>query len=159
MRLGFSLILLLCGLWALWSGHYTPLFLSLGAASCMFVVVLSVRMDIVDPDALPAHIGHKILTYLPWLAWEIVKANVEVMRLILSPKLDISPTLIEVEAIQKSDLGQTIYVNSITMTPGTVSIDLADGKVLVHAITHEMAQGLVDSDMDKRAAVLEGQQS
>lgn len=159
MRLGFSLILLLCGLWALWSGHYTPLFISLGVASCMFVVVLSVRMDIVDPDAHPVHIGHRILTYLPWLFWEIVKANVEVMRLIMSPKLDISPNLIEVEAFQKSDLGQTIYTNSITLTPGTVSIDLVDGKVLVHAVTKEMAQGLIDSDMDKRAAVLEGRQS
>lgn len=157
MRLGFSLILVLCSLWALWSGHYTPLFLSLGFASCMFVVVLSIRMDIIDPDGHPVHIGWRLVRYIPWLFWEIVKANIDVAGIILRPELKISPNIIEVEAFQKSELGQTIYANSITLTPGTVSIDVVDGKVTVHAITREAAQGLIDSDMDQRAAILEGQ--
>lgn len=123
----------------------------------MSVVVLSIRMGIVDPDGTPVHIGVRLFVYIPWLLWEIVKANIDVTRMILSPKLNLSPTIIEVEAPQKSELGQTIYANSITLTPGTVSIDLVGGKVIVHAITKEMAQGLADSDMDKRAAILEGQ--
>ena len=156
MRLGTSLIISLCGLWLLWSGHYSPLFLSLGLASCMLVVVLSIRMDIVDPDAHPTHLTIRLLLYIPWLLWEIVKANIDVTKLILSPKMDLDPTVFEVEAIQKSELGQTIYANSITLTPGTVAIDVRDGVVTVHGITQAAAQGLIDSDMDQRAAVLEG---
>ena len=157
MRLGISLILTLCGLWLLWSGHYTPLFLGLGFASCMFVVVLSIRMDIVDPDGHPVHTSKRLIPYIPWLLWEVVKANIDVASLILSPKLKISPNIIEVEAIQKSELGQTIYANSITLTPGTISIDVKDGKITVHAISKQAAQALVDSDMDQRAAIIEGQ--
>lgn len=158
MRLGISLIISLCGLWLLWSGHYSQLFLLLGFASVMLVLLLSIRMDIVDPDAHPAHLTVRLLLYLPWLIWEIIKANIDVTMIILSPRMRLSPKVFEVEAFQKSELAQTIYANSITLTPGTVSIDVKDGVITVHAITEEMAQGLIDSDMDQRAAVLEGKQ-
>lgn len=160
MRLGFSLIVTLAALWLLWSGHYTdPLLLSLGAFSCMFVVIISLRMKIVDLEGHPIHISLRLFTYLPWLAKEIFWSNIDVAKHILSPKLSISPTLIEVEAFQKSELGQVIYANSITLTPGTVSVDISGGKVLVHALTQEAADGLVEGDMDRRAAILEGNKS
>jgi len=164
VRLGLSLVFFLFGLWMLWSGgyswpgaeHYHQLVLSLGIISCLFVLVLSIRMKIVDPEAMPIHISHKLLIYIPWLAIEIVKANLDVTRHILKPKLDLSPTLFEVEAAQKSELAQVIYANSITLTPGTVSIDVRDGKIVVHALTRDAMQGLIDSDMDRRAAFLDG---
>lgn len=156
MRLGLSLVVVLYGLWLLWSGHfYDPLLLSLGAGSCLFVMLLCMRMDITDIEGNPfPFIAERLLLYLPWLMWELVKANIDVTRRILSPKMPLSPMMFEVEAFQKSELGQTIYANSITLTPGTVSVEMQDGKIVVHAISRDVAQGLIDSDMDKRAAIL-----
>jgi multicomponent Na+:H+ antiporter subunit E len=74
----------------------------------------------------------------------------------LSPSLPISPTIIHVRASQKSDLGKVIYGNSITLTPGTVAIDIDGDKIEVHALTREAAQALRDGDMDRRVTRLEG---
>ncbi len=157
MRLGLSLILMLSGLWLLWSGHFhDPLLLSLGAISCLSVVLLSIRMKIVDPEGHPIHIGFQLFFYIPWLIKEIILANIDVTKHILSPKLKLSPTLFEVEAEQKSELARMIYANSITLTPGTVSVDVIKDKILVHSLTEEAAKALIDSDMDHRAAILEG---
>lgn len=158
MRLGFSLILTLAGLWLLWSGHFdNPLLLSLGGISCLSVVLLSVRMKIVDTEGHPIHLSLKLaFSYIPWLIKEVILANLDVTKHILSPKLNLSPTVIEVDAKQESELAQVIYANSITMTPGTVSMDIRDGKVVVHALTEQAAQALIDGDMDHRASILEG---
>jgi multicomponent Na+:H+ antiporter subunit E len=94
--------------------------------------------------------------YWPWLLWEIVKANLEVARLILAPRMAISPTVIKVKASQPDELGQVIYANSITLTPGTVSIDVRDATIEVHAITREMAEGLQTGEMDRRVTQMEG---
>ncbi len=163
MRLGFSLVLVLFGMWMLWSGayswpgseHFHGLILALGVASCFFVLVLSMRMKIVDVEAVPLHISWRLIRYIPWLLKEIFIANIDVARLILSPKLRISPNLVKVEAFQETELAQVIYANSITLTPGTVSVDLEDGWITVHAITWEARQALIEGDMDMRAALLD----
>ena len=164
MRLGFSLVSVLFGMWMLWSGayswpgteHFHALILSLGVASCFFVLVLSMRMKIVDIEALPLHISWRLLFYVPWLLKEIFMANINVARLILSPKMPISPNIIKVEAFQETELAQMIYANSITLTPGTVSVDLVDGMITVHSITHDATEALIQGDMDLRTALLEG---
>ncbi len=89
--------------------------------------------------------------------WQIVIANIDVARRVLSPSLPISPTLIRVKASQSTDLGQAIYANSITLTPGTISIDVEDGEILVHALTREGAQSLLDGEMDRRVTIMCGE--
>ena len=143
-------------LWLLLSGHYEPLLLVLGAISCVFVAWIAYRMDVADREGHPIHLTWRSLVYWPWLFWEIVKANVEVARLILSPHLAISPTVIKVKASQPDELGHVIYANSITLTPGTVSIDVRDATIEVHAITREMAEGLETGEMDRRVTQMEG---
>ena len=113
-------------------------------------------MRVVDAEAHPIDIAGRLLLYVPWLLWAIVKANLDVARRILTFRLPISPRLIRVKASQKSDLGQVIYANSITLTPGTVSVDLQDGTILVHALTRECAEDLQEGEMDRRVAALEG---
>ena len=157
------LLLLLAGVWLLWSGGYSwpgaerfnGITAGLGVASVLGVLLITRRLLRVAGAgaALPYGIGHVL--YLPWLLVEIVKANLDVAGIVLSKEMPISPRLIRVKASQKSVLGQVIYANSITLTPGTISLDLRDGEILVHALTKESAEGVLTGEMDERVTKME----
>ncbi len=152
----FSLAIVLFIIWLLLSGHFEPLLIWLGIASCILVVLIAHRMDLVDHEGHPIHLGWRAITYVPWLSWEIIKANIDVARIILDPKLPISPVLFRTPASQRTELGQVIYANSITLTPGTVSVATAHQIIDVHALTEGAAQEVESQHMDKRAAKMEG---
>jgi multicomponent Na+:H+ antiporter subunit E len=150
-------ILLWLGLaWLVWSGHLEPLMLGYGVASCALVLWLSLRMKLIDPESVPHHLLGGMLLYIPWLLLEIAKANLHVARVILTPSLPIQPRVIRVRATQRSELGNTIFANSITLTPGTVALDVRGGSILVHALTDQSAAGLTDGVMDSRVSRVEG---
>ena len=151
-----SLGLVLYILWMLLSGHTEPLLLWLGLASVSATVLIANRMDVIDHEGHPIHLSLKGFTYLPWLIWEIAKANVDVAQVILRRDMPIEPTLLDIEGSQKSELGHVIYGNSITLTPGTVTVDLEGGKLQVHALTRLAADGLLSGEMDRRVTLLEG---
>jgi len=143
-------------LWLLLSGHGGILLLA-GVISCIFVVWIALRMDVVDHEAYPLDLRvHAVLLYWAWLVREIIVANLRVTRLILDPKLPITPTITRVKTSQRGVFGQVTYANSITLTPGTVSIDLSDGEIEVHALTREAAAELETGEMDRRVTRLEG---
>jgi multicomponent Na+:H+ antiporter subunit E len=142
--------------WLLWSGHLEPLILGYGVASCALVLWLALRMRLIDRESVPRHLLVGMLLYIPWLLYEIAKANLHVARVILTPSLPIRPRVMRVRATQRSELGNVIFANSITLTPGTVSLDVRDGSILVHALTDESAAGLADGSMDARVTRLEG---
>ncbi len=77
------------------------------------------------------------LIYIFWLCIEIFKSNINVILLILNPKKKISQKLVDIEFSQKSDLGQVIFANSITLTPGTVTVELEKNKFLIHVLNFE----------------------
>ena len=156
MRQAASLTLILAAAWLVWSGDREALLLTFGGVSCLLVVVVCLRMGIVEHPSRAVFVGLRHLPYVPWLLLEILKANFDVARIILQPKLPIRPHLIRVHASQRSELGQVIYANSITLTPGTISLDLREGRILVHALTDEAADGLEKGEMDARVARLEG---
>jgi multicomponent Na+:H+ antiporter subunit E len=114
-------------------------------------------MDVADREGQPIHLTWKALVYWPWLMWQIVLANIDVARRVLSPALPISPTLFRVKTSQKSDLGKVIYANSITLTPGTISMDVTGDEILVHALTREAAQSLKEGEMDRRVTIMAGE--
>ena len=99
-----SLGLVLFGVWLLLSGFFEPLLLGLGVLSCVIVVLIAHRMDVIDREGVPIHLGWRILAYWVWLAVEIVKASLDVARRILDPKLPIHPLLVRVKASQASEL-------------------------------------------------------
>jgi multicomponent Na+:H+ antiporter subunit E len=142
--------------WLLCSGHFEPALLAYGVLSCVLVLVVCLRLNVVDPEALPFHFGLRTFLYFPWLFWEIVKANIDVAKIILDPALPIHPHIIRVRASQRSEVGQVMYANSITLTPGTISLDVRDNQILVHALTKEAAAGVESGEMDRRVAWLEG---
>ena len=151
------LVVALSALWLLWSGIYdNALVLGLGACSIAFVVWVTRRMHRVAEATVGYKLGPRLIGYLPWLGWEIVKANLQVARIILDPKLPISPRLIRVPAPQRTDLGRVIYANSITLTPGTVTIDLVDDKLTVHALTKAGLEGVESGEMDRRVPTMAG---
>jgi multicomponent Na+:H+ antiporter subunit E len=150
-----SLAAVLFVFWLLLSGYFTPFLLAAGIGSVVAVLALSQRMGVLDREGHPIHLGGRALAYWAWLAWEMAKAAWDVTKLILGPRDRISPTLVRVRPTQASELGQVIYANSITLTPGTISLELEDGAILVHALTREAADGLAGGDMDRRVTRLE----
>ena len=150
--------LVMFAVWMLWSGPYSVhhmLILTLGIVSCVFVVYMAHRMNIVDEEGHPIHLAFGLMLYIPWLVWAIVKANIDVARCVLSPSLPISPCMVRIKATQKSDLTRVIFANSITLTPGTVSVDLVGDDILVHALTREAAEDVQSGEMDRRVTRLE----
>lgn len=152
-----ALFIILMSVWLLNSGHYTPMIIAFGFASCILVVWLSWRMGIVDEEAIPVHLLPRAVLYAPWLAKEIFKSNVDVAKRVVSfGPVDVSPKVFDAATTQGSDLGRVIYANSITLTPGTVSIWVHGRAITVHAIAEEVAEGLAEGEMDRRVTWLEG---
>jgi multicomponent Na+:H+ antiporter subunit E len=151
-----GLAVALAALWLLLSGYFLPLLLGLGIASVALCVLIAMRMDVIDHEGLPIHLTWSALAYMPWLLWEILKANIDVAGRVISPRMSISPTMFNTPVTQKSDLGHVIYANSITLTPGTVSVDLEPGKIVVHALSRDGADGVLEGEMDRRVTQLEG---
>lgn len=146
------------GLWLLLSGYFdVPLLLAFGVLSCALAVFVAWRIEKLEPEEKPLHprLGPQLLLYWPWLVWQIVLANLDVTKRVLDPKLPISPTMITLKPTQHSEMGQVIYANSITLTPGTITTSLSDGILEVHALTLEGAESLLEGDMDRRVAALE----
>lgn len=146
----FGFAVLLFTLWIFLSGHFTPLLLILGGVSVVLTVYISMRMDLVDHESYPIHISPKLPAFFVYIIFEIVLANIDVVKRIFKVGgKNISPEFIEVPVPQKTDLGRAIYANAITLTPGTVSVDLGEDKVLVHALTKEAAEELLSGEMAK----------
>jgi multicomponent Na+:H+ antiporter subunit E len=152
-----SLWLALFILWLLLSGYLDLLLLGFGAFSCALAVLLTWRAQVIDPEELHLneYLRPRLLAYLLWLVREIVKSNIEVARCILDPRLPISPILISLQPSQRNELGQVIYANSITLTPGTITTYLSHGRLEVHALTWEAAAALAEGEMDRRVSTLE----
>lgn len=156
MKYLVSLFLILSMTWLLWSGIFEALTMTLGLVSCTAVVALVRRMGVVDHEGALVEFALRPVLYVPWLMWEIFRANVDVALLILSPTLHISPRVIRVKAGQRTGLGLVIYANSITLTPGTVSVDIEGDTIVIHALTREAAEGVEAGVMDRKVTALEG---
>lgn len=148
-------LVLLC-FWLVLSGHYTAITIPAGILSVIGVVALARRMNIIDEEGHPIHLLPRALTsYWPWLIKEIAKAAWDVTKIILNPKLPISPTLIRVKANQRSAVGVVTYANSITLTPGTITTRVSNNEFLVHAITRSGAEDLAEGTMDLHVSKFE----
>ena len=162
---GLALGFVLMGIWLAWSGIYEPLLISFGVLSVIITVWVSDSLGSVGDDGQPLSWGSGPFWYIPWLLKEIVVANIDVMKRVLSPSLNdpsqeiISPTWIKVQAKQKTGLGQSLFANSITLTPGTVSVAIEDDYIWVHALSKDGAESLIDGgEMGALVCKLENEQ-
>ncbi|WP_233267335.1 Na+/H+ antiporter subunit E [Paraglaciecola sp. L3A3] len=149
------LLLVLSASWLLWSGLYKPLLIGLGAFSCLLSTYLAHRMGFFRHHKALLRLIPRLPRYWWWLLREIVISTIDVAKIILSPSLPISPTVVELEAETKTDVGHVILGNSITLSPGTVTLDLHKGKILIHCLTVESARELQKGEANRRAAALE----
>ena len=137
-----SLLILLFALWLGLSGQFNALMLSLGVISTLLVTYIANRMDVIDQEIYPARMTALLLRFWIFLAREIVIANIDVIKRIFRPGKNISPQLFEQPLTQRSDLSRVIYANAITMTPGTVSVNLDRKTITVHTLSIEAADDL-----------------
>lgn len=133
------LALALAGLWLLLSGYFDkPLLLIFGAASSIFAAWLAWRAGMLEGETL-ADVFPGLLGYMLWITGEVGKANIMVMRQALAIEPKLSPKLFTVANTPRTDLGKVIFGNSITLTPGTVTVALGKDEILVHALTEDLA--------------------
>jgi multicomponent Na+:H+ antiporter subunit E len=94
----------------------------------------------------------RFMAYLPWLFYQIILSNLHVARMVLHPRMPIDPGIIEFKTKLKSSISQTTLANSITLTPGTITVDIRDGKYYVHALTKKVAADVLSGEMENRVA-------
>ena len=147
-------LLALAAGWLLWSGLYKPLLLFLGALSCFLCFWLVRRIEFFDEQMYPLRFSFGLLGYWFWLGKQIVSSSLDVTRIVLHPRLPISPRVVEIKASSEQAFHQVTLGNSITLTPGTLSLDVYKGVIKVHALTEEGAQELLSGEMDRRVSAL-----
>ena len=151
-----SLALMLGLFWLLLSGHGSALLLGLGAASVLLVMVILRRMSRIDGLPYPMRaVTPALVGYWVWLSWQVLKANVAVVWCIWHPALPIAPVRLSVPLPQRTLFGRALYANSITLTPGTVTIRVRRGELEVHALNAAFAADLVEGEMARRVCRLE----
>ncbi len=150
------LALLLVAAWLLWSGLYKPLLLILGAVSCVLTLWVVKRMGYFDADVFAFRYNLRLMGFWGWLGAEIVRSSIAVARHVLSPTLKVDPRAVRVDVSHLEPVDQALLGNSITLTPGTLTLDVDEGQLLVHALDVEGAQALVDGEMLRRVEGLRG---
>lgn len=151
---GLVLLVPLAAAWLLWSGIYTPLLLGLGALSCLLTLYVRHRMGYFATDELSVRFVGRMFRYWLWLGKEVVKSSLDVARIVLSPGLPISPQIVTIKASSDHPVDQAILANSITLTPGTLALDVHEGEITVHALTAAGADEIRKGEMDRRVAAL-----
>lgn len=156
MRRALTLLVSLFVVWLLLSGIFTPFLIAAGFGCSLAVVLMARRMNSLAEDTRPIVLRwFNFSCYHPWLIKEILFSAWDVTKRILDPRLPITPTLVEFTPAQTTDIGLVIHANSITLTPGTITVEAEHGRLLVHALTREAAASLAGSAMDRRCAAME----
>jgi len=148
------LAVMLAAAWLLWSGFFKPLLLGLGAFSCLLVLIIAWRMHLFDTSVFALRLSLRLFRFWAWLAGEIVRSSLEVSRVVLSRSPPISPTLVEIESGSGHPVDLAILGNSITLTPGTLTLNIEGRRLHVHALTRSGAETLAAGEMNRRVSAL-----
>lgn len=136
---------ILFALWLVLSATYDPAHVVVGAVVSALVAWLN--------PALP-HMRRlswfAAIAYQPWLFGQILKSGLHVSRLILDPKLPISPELVRHRVNFRSDGELVALGNSITLTPGTITVEVAPGELVVHAIDEQSRKDILNGSYEAR---------
>lgn len=132
--------------WLLWSGFYDPFHVILGIFSSILVVYWTGHLFVETKKSVGLRLIQwlRFESYSLWLLWQIVLANLQLFRLSFHPNLfrELSPKLITFKTTLSGDVPKFIFVQSITLTPGTVTVQIKGDEVKVHAINDKAAEGL-----------------
>lgn len=145
MKRKLSFVAVLVIFWLGLSGHFSGMLLSLGAASVLLVAWLSQRMAVLDRDGHPFELFPRTPGFLLWLAREIYLASIAVLKLVISNRYE--PDIGRVKSKQSTALGTATLANSITLTPGTLSMRIVENEIEVHTIHAPFLADLQNSNM------------
>jgi multicomponent Na+:H+ antiporter subunit E len=142
--------------WIHLSGQFDIFHLTLGVISCALVSRISGNLLFRKKRVRSTYLWEilRFLKYLPWLLYQIVLANIHVAYLVLHPNMPllIDPHIIKFKVRLKTDIGLTTFGNSITLTPGTITVLIHEGFFYVHAINQKVADDLLTGEMEDRVA-------
>tara|TARA_B100001778_G_scaffold163149_1_gene134024 strand:+ start:3372 stop:3899 length:528 start_codon:yes stop_codon:yes gene_type:complete len=137
--------------WFILSGLTSPLMIFLGLLSAAFVMYIVNKMDLIDHEISMHNFDITNLTlYFFWLIKEITISNLKVCFYIINPKKDTAPEIIKIKSTQKSDLAHVLYANSITLTPGTVTLDVDNETFTVHVLDKTFKDSLLSNTMNSK---------
>jgi len=144
---------MLMGFWALLSGKFDAFHITLGVICSLIVAYLGHDLLFANVRVGDGRvIAQRFLYYIPWLLREIVTANFHVAYLALSPEMPIDPQIITFRTKLESDISWVTLANSITLTPGTITMDIEDREFMVHALDRKVADDLDTGEMEDRVA-------
>jgi len=144
--------------WILLSGEFTFILITSGVVASLITAYLSHDIFVGKAD-LKTETGRvfKFIVYIPWLLWEIILANVEIAYLVLNPKPLVDPQIVRFKNDLKTDLGIVTLAHSITLTPGTVTVDANREEFVIHAIWQKSAEGIISGEMQRKVKKIEGE--
>ena len=140
--------------WLLWSGLFKPLLLGLGAVSCALTVYLLHRMGYFGNETFAFRYSPRLLGFWGWLGKEVIFSSLEVARVVLAREIRVEPRTVKLDVSELEPVDQALLGNSITLTPGTLTLDVHEGRMLVHALTTDGAAALEQGEMQRRVAGL-----
>ncbi|NRA22968.1 MAG: Na+/H+ antiporter subunit E [Oleispira sp.] len=149
--------ILLSIFWLLLSGYIQPLLLAFGIASVIVVLFVLKRMDDVDQEKQEIGTGLRLMQYLPWLIWQVITSSLQVTKLIWGSTDNLSPSVAKINAKNIPPKRRALYANSITLTPGTLSVDLVGDEITVHALQKTSIEELKQEVMEKKIAKIWGE--
>jgi multicomponent Na+:H+ antiporter subunit E len=149
--------ILLSTFWLLLSGYIQPLLLGFGAVSVIVVLFVLKRMDDVDQEKQELGTGLRLIRYLPWLTWQIITSSLQVTKLIWGSTDKLSPSLATIKVDNVPPKRRALYANSITLTPGTLSVDLVGDEITVHALQKSSIDELEQKVMEKKITQIWGE--
>jgi len=149
--------ILLSTFWLLLSGYIQPLLLGFGAISVFVVLFVLKRMDDVDQEKQEIGTGLRLMRYLPWLMWQIIRSSLQVTKLIWGSADKVSPSLAKIKIDNIPANRRALYANSITLTPGTLSVDLVDDEITVHALQKSSIEKLEQKAMENKITKIWGE--
>ncbi len=140
--------------WLFLSGHYDLFHILLGVVSVILILAMNRPRESDAPQLLQSIRWGRVLLYVPWLIKEMVLSALHVVRVVLAPRMPLDPHLVRFKSFQPNDVAKVILGNSITLTPGTLTVDIGQQEFLVHALTHKLATGLLNGTMQTKVASL-----
>ncbi len=152
MIYALGLCVALVAFWFALSGETSLFFVSVAAISLMATLWLCARLKVIDREGSPYHRAPQLLFYFGWLIGEIAKSNMAVIARVLGPQHAIDPAMVEVKSSAKTGLGRALFANSITLTPGTVTVDVVGETLTVHALVRETSGADSFAGMDRKSA-------
>ena len=159
-----SMAVVLFVFWMLLSGNTQPKFVTYGVLTAIIATWVSYPLLLIpNADDTKRYFVFginpiKLMAYAVWLFWQLVLANIDVIRATVRPEIDIDPSVVRFRYQTDNPMPRVVLANSITLTPGTVTMNVTeDGVYEVHALTVGAADGLRSGDMQKKVAWLYGE--